>query len=87
MNELIGLEVYYRDYLGMQCKGTIVYVEPNMSDPETPWVYLKSEYEKENDKILVVPPNNAQISYADLRRSNEVVPTSEEEEENFDDIF
>lgn len=86
-NELIGMRIFYYDYLGFQQQGIIVYAEFSGS-PYTPLLYISSIEEDTNDNIHQLRlPNGSIINYCECRFSYEVFPYSEGDMETFNDII
>lgn len=67
-NELIGQHVIYYDYIGIECYGIIVAIEPFSEDEVL--IYIEDEDSEDNIHNDIV--NGINIRYAEIRRSSEI---------------
>lgn len=70
-SELIGKQVIYFDYMGIERHGNIVAFEPS-NDPEQLYLYIADEDEEENIHDLQTSPTTV-IMYAEMRLSGDVI--------------
>lgn len=83
-DNIIGTNIIYNDYLGLQRYGKIAWIEPYEApdavdeDGETVWVYIVDDDPQYNVHEFVVnmgsveKPDIRQFMYADVRLSTEV---------------
>lgn len=71
MKNLIGAQVIYFDYLGLERSGRIIHVEPYPCEPDVAYLYIEdeeSEFNIHRDMVY-----GKELVYADIRLSTEVV--------------
>ena len=71
VNELIGKQVTYFDYLGEEHHGSIVAIESCRISKDEVYIYINDEEQEFNIHQDVI--NGVQIIYAELRPSSEVI--------------
>lgn len=71
VNELIGKQVTYFDYLGEEHHGSIVAIESCRISKDEVYIYINDEEQEFNIHQDVI--NGVQITYAELRPSSEVI--------------
>lgn len=79
--DYVNLRVLYYDYLGFEHRGTIALTQPcTAPDVDAPdengatyYVYLVDDYPEFNDKEYTMEDGTT-IRYAEIRRSDEVIP-------------
>lgn len=86
-DNLIGLRVFYYDYLGFQQQGVVVYAEPT-SNPNVSFLYINDIEEGSNDNIHVLNlSDGSMINYCECRFSFDVIPYTEGDRETFNNII
>lgn len=71
VNELIGKQVTYFDYLGEEHHGSIVAIESCRVSQDEVYIYIDDEEQEFNIHQDVI--NGVQITYAELRPSSEII--------------
>lgn len=71
VNELIGKQVTYFDYLGEEHHGSIVAIESCRISKDEVYIYINDEEQEFNIHQDVI--NGVQITYAELRPSSEII--------------
>lgn len=71
INELIGKQVIYHDYLGEEHYGHILAIEPCQNIPDEVYIYIEDEEIEFNIHQDMV--NGNLITYAEIKPSSEVI--------------
>lgn len=69
--ELLGKQIKYFDYLGLERSGKIIAFEPCPDIDDILYLYIEDEDPEFNIHNDII--NGKNISYAELRRSNDII--------------